>query len=134
MLIIEEAKWRRARGVTALVKRAAALTLQRAGDKSRSLTILLSTDERLRRLNTVFRGQHKTTNVLSFPADAKSYLGDVSIAYGVTAIEARAAAKPFADHAAHQTTAVVRGRSAGRRAGVPAGRGPRKLARLLRHG
>ncbi len=100
-LIVEDDKWRRARGLTALVKRAAALAQRRADGKNRSLTILLSTDEKLRRLNSEFRGQHKATNVLSFPADAKSYLGDVAIAYGVTAAEARASAKPFADHAAH---------------------------------
>jgi probable rRNA maturation factor len=41
------------------------------------------------------------TNVLSFPAAIEGYLGDVAIAYGVTAKEAKASGKAVADHALH---------------------------------
>jgi probable rRNA maturation factor len=43
--------------------------------------------------------------VLSFPSGAAegAYLGDVALAYGVTAAEARSDGKRFADHAMHLT-------------------------------
>ena len=54
-------------------------------------------------MNLSFRGKDGPTNVLSFPAAriAENYLGDVAIAYGITAKEAKAAGKKFADHATH---------------------------------
>jgi probable rRNA maturation factor len=68
-----------------------------------ALTILLSNDRKLRALNASFRKQDKPTNVLSFPSPgpADSYRGDVALAYGVVAREARAQKKKFSDHAAH---------------------------------
>lgn len=99
--MIEEAKWRSKRGLGARLKRAAALALARGGHADGTLTILLSTDRKLRALNVSFRGKDKATNVLSFPARRDEYLGDVAIAYGVTAKEAREQKKSFADHATH---------------------------------
>ena len=63
----------------------------------------MASDAKLRALNRDFRGKDKPTNVLSFPAaaNAEGYRGDIAIAYGVTAREAKAAGKSFADHAAH---------------------------------
>ena len=63
-------------------------------------TILLTSDKALRALNRAFRGKDKPTNVLSFPSGGE-YAGDIAIAHGVTACEAKAAGKRFADHAAH---------------------------------
>jgi probable rRNA maturation factor len=100
-LIIEDSKWRRTRGLQALVRRAAGLALARGNAPDATLTILLGDDKTLRRLNKAFRGKDKATNVLSFPANTPLYLGDVAIAYGVTAAEARTANKSLADHAAH---------------------------------
>ena len=40
--------------------------------------------------------------MLSFPG-ADGYAGDIAIAYGVTAVEAKAAGKKFIDHATHLT-------------------------------
>jgi probable rRNA maturation factor len=102
-LVVEDAKWRRARGLCARLKRAAGLAAKRAGTKDGTLTILLGDDETLRKLNLTFRRKDKPTNVLSFPArpNGDAHLGDIAIALGVTQTEARAAGKPFGDHAVH---------------------------------
>jgi probable rRNA maturation factor len=99
--MIEDRKWRAKRGLGARLKRAASLALARGGNKDGALTILLSSDRKLHALNVSFRGKDKATNVLSFPARRDGYLGDVAIAYGVTAKEARAQKKSFSDHALH---------------------------------
>jgi probable rRNA maturation factor len=73
-----------------------------------TLAVALVDDVAIRRLNRDFRGIDKSTNVLAFPAapnpavpDAPRPLGDVAIAYGVTAREAEAAGKPFDHHLSH---------------------------------
>src|SRR6185312_13398953 len=99
--MIEEPKWRRKRGLSARMKRAAELGLARGGHPKGALTILLANDRTLKKLNLSFRGKDKPTNVLSFPARRDEYLGDVAIAYGVTEKEARAQKKSFADHVLH---------------------------------
>jgi len=96
-LVVEDEKWKQ-RGLSARLMRAAELGLgRRKGD----VTILLTTSRKLRALNHRFRGKDKATNVLSFPAGEKAYLGDIAIAYGVAATEARREKKPLIDHAAH---------------------------------
>lgn len=99
--MIEEEKWRNKRGLATQVRRAASLALVRGGHGNGALTILLSDDSKLRTLNVSFRGKDGPTNVLSFPARQRDYLGDVAIAYGITAREAREQGKLFADHAIH---------------------------------
>ena len=103
-LLIQDARWRKARGLSARLKRAASLALLRGGAGAEaSLTILLTGDKQLQILNLSFRGKDGPTNVLSFlsAASAENYLGDVAIAYGVTVNEAKAAGKKLADHATH---------------------------------
>lgn len=98
-VIVEDARWKRARPQ---IKRAALAAFARANaDAVRPFTILLTTDRKLRALNADFRAKDKPTNVLSFPSDDPDYLGDIAIAYGVTAREAKAEGKSFADHASH---------------------------------
>ena len=98
-LLVEDPKWRSHRGlITRLTK--AAEAARRSARMKGAFTILLAGDKKLRALNHNFRGKDKPTNVLSFPG-ADGYAGDIAIAYGVTATEAKAAAKTFADHAAH---------------------------------
>jgi probable rRNA maturation factor len=98
-VIVEDARWKRARPQ---VRRAALAAYARAGgNATRPFTILLTTDKKLRALNAGFRGKDKPTNVLSFPSGDPAYLGDIAIAYGVAAREAKAEGKPFADHASH---------------------------------
>jgi len=99
-------RWRNVRGLSARLRRAAQLALKRGkAPKGAQLTILLADNARLQDLNRQFRGRNKPTNVLSFPTDhAKDcYLGDVALAYGLTAEEARAGAARFVDHAVHLT-------------------------------
>jgi len=54
------------------------------------VTIALVTDAVMRRLNRQYRGADTATDVLSFPADAPDFLGDLAIARGVAARQARA--------------------------------------------
>ncbi len=99
-LIVEEDGWRSHRGLQKRLKEAA-LAAARTAKLRGGFTILLADDARLQALNKDFRGKDKPTNVLSFPAQQDGYRGDIAIAHGVTAAEARAAGKRFADHAAH---------------------------------
>lgn len=98
-LLVEDPKWRFHRGLMARLTKAAEAARRSVRLKG-SCTILLASDKKLRALNREFRGKNKATNVLSFPGQ-DSYAGDIAIAYGVTAKEARTAAKSFADHASH---------------------------------
>jgi probable rRNA maturation factor len=99
-LLIKDSQWRRARGLGARVKSAAARALKEAHRKG-DLTVLLTGDEDIRALNLSFRGLDAPTDVLSFPAATKAYLGDVALAYGVTAKDAKRSGKRLGDHAAH---------------------------------
>jgi len=55
--------------------------------KKISLTILLSNNKNIKRLNKKFRNKNKSTDVLSFPSEKKlnikklSYIGDIAISY-----------------------------------------------------
>ena len=100
-LLVDDPGWRKPRGLVTNLRRAAEAALAVARLKG-GITVLLSNDARLKRLNHDFRGKNKPTNVLSFPADgADGYRGDIAIAYGVAAREARASGKTFLDHASH---------------------------------
>ena len=56
-------------------------------NKKISLTILLSNNKNIRKLNKKFRNKNKPTDVLSFPSEKKlnlkkfSYIGDIAISY-----------------------------------------------------
>ncbi len=99
-LVIEDPAWRAHRGLQARLKRAAEAAAIAAKLRG-GLTILLAADARLKALNRAFRGKNRPTNVLSFPSGRKDYHGDIAIAHGVTAAEAKAAGLRFADHASH---------------------------------
>jgi probable rRNA maturation factor len=99
-IVIAERKWRKP-GLSARLEQAAQLVLRQHKQAKASLTLLLADDDRLHALNRDFRGKNRPTNVLSFPAGDDGYLGDIALAYGVTAEEAKAAKKTIADHATH---------------------------------
>ena len=72
------------------------------------VSVLLTGDEAVRALNRDWRGKDRPTNVLSFPAepvpglpDDHQPLGDLALAWGVCAAEARARGVPVLDHATH---------------------------------
>ncbi|MGE3345407.1 MAG: rRNA maturation RNase YbeY [Vicinamibacterales bacterium] len=54
------------------------------------VTIALITNPAMRRLNRDYRGKDYPTDVLSFPAEERGCLGDIAIAKGVAARQARA--------------------------------------------
>jgi probable rRNA maturation factor len=99
---IEDARWRKIRNLPSHLRMAVRRTLA-AERRKGSLTVLLTGDEALQTLNRRFRRKNKPTNVLSFPASSghQAYLGDIAIAYGVTATEAKAAKTRVTDHAVH---------------------------------
>jgi len=63
---------------------------QRAVGLRGTLSVLLADDEELKHLNTAFRGKHKATDVLSFPADelAVGHAGDIAISLETAARQA----------------------------------------------
>lgn len=97
---IEDENWRSDAAALRILRRAANQALKSEGAGARETTILLTDDATLKGLNSDFRGRRKVTNVLSFPSEEPGYLGDIAIAYGVVAREARAQKKTFAAHAA----------------------------------
>ena len=71
-------------------------------------TILFSDDETVAELNRTWRGKQGPTNVLSFPSaqdlampGAPRHVGDVALAFGVVAREAREQDKSLAAHTSH---------------------------------
>ena len=56
-----------------------------------ALAIAIVSDARVRALNRRYRRKDRATDILSFPADAPGVLGDVVIASGVAARQARRA-------------------------------------------
>lgn len=59
------------------------------------VTVALISDRRMRALNRVYRGKDYATDVLSFPVDDDSFLGDIAIATGVARRQAAAAGHPL---------------------------------------
>jgi probable rRNA maturation factor len=105
------AAWKRAvPELEAQIRKAArAALMQVKPRRGRSeITVRLSGDRDVRRLNRDFRGKDKPTNVLSFPSGDEMpprrgplLLGDIVIAYGTVAREAAAQGKPIRDHLLH---------------------------------
>ncbi len=66
-----------------LLENAVEATLAYQGDESCDLSIVLTGDKKIRKLNKQFRGIDQPTDVLSFPTETKAkgprYLGDVII-------------------------------------------------------
>lgn len=59
------------------------------GSAESSATIAFLSDRTIRQLNRQFRGVDKATDVLSFPADEESNLGDVAISVDTAAAQAK---------------------------------------------
>lgn len=101
---VEDAAWTSALpDAEALAARAAEAALASEGAVGEGVALLLTDDAAVEALNARFRGQQKPTNVLSFPAPAnpERFLGDVALAHGVCAREAREQGKPLGHHLQH---------------------------------
>jgi probable rRNA maturation factor len=84
-----------------------------ASERSVEISVLLTGDDKVRDLNTEYRGKHKPTNVLSFPladqvdlreanvAGPELLLGDIILARGVCEAEAADKGVSVEDHATH---------------------------------
>jgi probable rRNA maturation factor len=59
------------------------------------VTVALISEGRMRTLNRAYRGKDYATDVLSFPADDRSFLGDIAIATGVAQRQADEAGHPL---------------------------------------
>jgi len=55
------------------------------------LSVAVVSDRRMRALNRQFRGKDYATDVLSFPAEVRGFMGDVVIAAGIAKKQAREA-------------------------------------------
>jgi probable rRNA maturation factor len=64
------------------------------------VTLVFSSDAKVRLLNLRFRGQDQPTNVLAFP-DSNQPLGGVILARETVVAESKAQGKPFVNHAKH---------------------------------
>ena len=102
-VITEDNRWR---GNVALVRKAANATLL-AQRRSGQVTIMLSNDAHVRKLNKQHRGKDKPTNVLSFPNGEKFktlvQLGDIILAYETIVREAEEQGKKMKNHVVHLT-------------------------------
>jgi probable rRNA maturation factor len=100
---IESPDWTAALGDAGeLAARAAEAALQDA-DFIGDVVVLLTSDDEISALNGRYRGKPGPTNVLSFPSheSARPHLGDVALAYGVCAREAREQGKRLDHHLMH---------------------------------
>lgn len=88
----------------ALARSAAEAALAHACAPAESeIAVLLADDDAVSGLNARFRGQHKPTNVLSFPApeNPEGHLGDVALARETCLREAAEQGKSLAAHLQH---------------------------------
>jgi probable rRNA maturation factor len=99
---VEDEAWRLALPDAATIASHAARAAAAEGPEG-EIAILLTSDEAVRDLNARFRGRDTPTNVLSFPAPstASGQLGDIALAFGVCAAEARNQGKSLAHHLSH---------------------------------
>jgi probable rRNA maturation factor len=88
----------------------AELPALKATGATTGLSILLTDDAEMRKLNAGWRAKDKPTNVLSFPAESAidpakppAYLGDIALALATCKREAKEQKKALADHVTHLT-------------------------------
>lgn len=102
---IEDEAW--SRDVADVEDRVSRAVIAALGDRAGSVVVLLTDDATVRDLNARFRDKDAPTNVLSFPAAPMDLpgqatpLGDLVLAHGVCAREARDQSKALADHLTH---------------------------------
>jgi probable rRNA maturation factor len=105
---VEGALWSNAPDVTGWAAAAIGEAILRSKVKLKpgvEISVLLTDDTAISKLNTQWRGKDRPTNVLSFPApgavETRSSLGDIAIAYETCEREAGAELKTFQAHVTH---------------------------------
>ena len=105
---IECAGWRELRGLQALVAESLKAALEESGDllaEGAEVSLLFCDDARIKQLNRDFRGQDKSTNVLSFPTpdplETAPFIGDIAVACETVAREAQVLGISFDQHSRH---------------------------------
>ncbi len=101
-LRIDSDDWTCLHDVSKLCLRALSAAARIAG-RSGDVSLLLTDDAAMQKLNGQWRDQDRPTDVLSFPAgsQADAFLGDIAIGYGLAARDAGAQDKALTDHLAH---------------------------------
>ena len=101
-LIVEGEEWSALGDIDALSRRAFAAAAKEEPAEG-LVSLLLTDDGELQQLNRDFRGKDKPTDVLSFPALPmdRPLLGDIAVAYGVSARDAAVQGKALSDHLTH---------------------------------
>jgi probable rRNA maturation factor len=104
-VVVDSARWNQVPSLRAAVRRAVTQAAAKRSTRPAELAIVLTDDSAIRSLNRLWRGIDAPTNVLSFPSGPArgepAHLGDIVLAYGTIAREARAEHKPMAHHVAH---------------------------------
>lgn len=104
--------WRKAMpNVSATLRRAVRAALKdEIAPRETGVSILLTDDAEMRKLNAGWRDKDKPTNVLSFPAETAvdprnppDYLGDIALGLATCRREAAEQGKSLADHVVHLT-------------------------------
>lgn len=102
-LIVEDDSWASLGDLDTLCRKAFDAAGIVAPLEEGNLALLLADDAALHRLNLDFRNKDKPTDVLSFPSLPmdRPFLGDIAVAWGVAASDARQQGKMMADHLVH---------------------------------
>ncbi len=119
-IVVASPLWNARRGVKTVLRRAIAEAAYAASKSAGEVTVVLTDDPAIQKLNRDWRNKNRPTNVLSFPTiihlaeprlewtvptpnavPRPLLLGDIFIAYETTKREALAGRKPFAHHLAH---------------------------------
>lgn len=111
---IDRKAWKQTSALDRVARAAARAALSVAGLDARScdLSIAFTDDATVACLNQRWRSMDKPTNVLSFPAAAgpwsgRHFLGDIVLAAGVVAAEAREHGKKLTGHVSHLVVHAV---------------------------
>jgi len=102
-LLVEDDRWTGLGDLEALTRKALDAGAGQAAPGAGRITLLLADDAALQALNLEFRGKDKPTDVLSFPSLPmdRPFLGDIAIAYEVSAADAASQGKTLEDHLCH---------------------------------
>lgn len=107
-VVADSEDWSRILGAEMIAHRAAAAAFEDAGIPEGEVSVMLSSDARVRELNKRFREKDQPTNVLSFPAntldrEGARFFGDVALAYETLVREATGEGKSAEAHLTHLT-------------------------------